>query len=543
MEKGEDLMEIKVIKPRAEAILKKKVCAYARVSTDSEGQEDSLINQTNHYSGYIQSNREWEFVGIYSDQGISGFKENRPGFQQMMSDARAGKIDLILVKSISRFARNTETVLKFSRELKAMGVGIFFELQNINTLSSEGELMLTILAAFAQAESESNSGNVKTAIRQKFKQGKPVFSVARIFGYDKDEDGEVFIVTEQAEVIRKIFELGEKGVWPSKIADYLNENNIEGITGKKWSPSSVRNVLKQEAYVGDRILQKTYTDSRRKTRKNNGVLDKWHIEDNHPAIIGREQWEKVQAVLKERAEKLQNPEPISTQNNGTHSTYPLSGKLYCPYCGNLLYHRRDGNSRYERWSCGTMIKKTKRVCKGVSIPNHIAMEWGELSEPVVVFQVKDEYGMPQYEAYPKEEWEASEECPYEIKVPEPKAEKPKKPRRVQHKKPDKPRYTRATYPLSGKLFCPYCGSKLTHKWDGNVPYWVCSLNRDRWRRDGTKTEKKCQGIYFPDDVAEGWGEIQEPMTVIAYYNEYGHRLYTAYPKDEYEQTEKYQYGG
>ncbi len=535
-------MEIKVIQPKKPKAVKQKVCAYARVSTDSEVQEDSLLNQTNHYKTLIQSKKEWEFAGVYSDQGISGFKEKRPGFQKMIADARAGKIDLILVKSISRFARNTETVLKFSRELKAKGVGIFFELQNINTLSSEGELMLTILAAFAQAESESNSGNVKTAIRQKFKQGKPVSSVAYTFGFAKNENDEIVIKEDQAEIVRLIFDIAEKGVWPSRIADYLNEHRIHGIIGEKWSASSVRNILKQEAYVGDRLLQKTYTNSQRRVRKNKGMLDQWYIEDAHPAIISREQWNKVQDILKERAEKLKDSTPLVTERQSTASTYPLSGKLYCPYCGNKLYHRRDGYSRYERWSCGTMIKKTKRACQGVSIPNEIAMEWGELSEPVVVFQVKDEYGMTQYEAYPKEEWEASEECPYELKLPEsPKPEKPKKPKRVHHQKPDKPRYTRITYPLSGKLFCPNCGSKMTHKWDGDVPYWVCSRNRDRWRRKEEQQEKNCKGFYFPDDAAADWGEINEPLTVIAYNNEYGHRLYTAYPKEEYERSEQCPY--
>ena len=160
-------MKIKVIKPKTETELKRKrVCAYVRVSTDSLEQEDSLDNQSAYFADYIRSNPAWEFAGIYADQGISGFKENRPQFQKMIADARAGKIDLIIVKSVSRFARNTETVLKFSRELKSIGVGIFFELQNINTLSGPGELMLTIIAAFAQAESQGASDNANLTYRQ-----------------------------------------------------------------------------------------------------------------------------------------------------------------------------------------------------------------------------------------------------------------------------------------------------------------------------------------------------------------------------------------
>lgn len=212
-------MRIKVIKPTVAAENKRlKVCAYVRVSTDSLEQEDSLDNQTAYFKDYIQSNPAWEFVGIYADQGISGFKENRPQFQKMIADARAGKIDLIVVKSVSRFARNTETVLKFSRELKSIGVGIFFELQNINTLSGPGELMLTIIAAFAQAESPGVlliTANL--TYKRKFEAGMPVHDLKYTFGFDTDEGGNTYIVEEQAKTVRLIFDLAHKGVWPSKI--------------------------------------------------------------------------------------------------------------------------------------------------------------------------------------------------------------------------------------------------------------------------------------------------------------------------------------
>ena len=188
-------MRIKVIKPTVAAENKRlKVCAYVRVSTDSLEQEDSLDNQTAYFKDYIQSNPAWEFVGIYADQGISGFKENRPQFQKMIADARAGKIDLIVVKSVSRFARNTETVLKFSRELKSIGVGIFFELQNINTLSGPGELMLTIIAAFAQAESQGASDNANLNYKRKFEAGMPVHDLKYTFGFDTDEGGNTYII-------------------------------------------------------------------------------------------------------------------------------------------------------------------------------------------------------------------------------------------------------------------------------------------------------------------------------------------------------------
>lgn len=533
-------MQIQVIEAeKNKSRVRKKVCAYVRVSTDSEVQEDSLDNQKKHYADYILGNPEWEFAGIYSDQGISGFKEKRPAFQRMIQDARDGKIDLIIVKSVSRFARNTETVLKFSRELKSMGVGIFFELQNINTLSGEGELMLTIIAAFAQAESESNSGNVKTAIRHKFEQGEAVFPVSAIFGYKADEDGNPVINKEEAETVRLIFNLAEKGVWVSRITEYLNKNKIPPKNAEEWQQSSVARLLRQEAYMGDRILQKTYTDSRRRTKKNKGEFDSWHITDTHPAIVSKEQWYKVQEILENRLNRLYDDTPITTENKGTHSRYPLSGKLYCPYCGKVLIHRWEAKKRYENWHCSTHFKISKDACPGVCIPNSVAMEWGELTEPVVVFKYEDEYGMTRFQAYPKEEYEASGECPYEVSVPEPKKIKPKKPTRTKVAKPEQKRYTRKKYPHSGKLYCPYCGKVLTHKWNNDVPYWVCSTNRN-WHRDGGG--KRCRGFYFPAEIADEWGELDGKVTVVPFFNEYGHRHYTAYPKDEYEQSEECEYG-
>ena len=223
-------MQIKVIQPSVERKQeRKKVCAYVRVSTDSAEQEDSYDNQMRYYKDKIESNPDWEFVGIYSDLGISGYKEKRPGFLNMIKDARNGGIDLILVKSVSRFARNTETVLKYSRELKRIGVGIYFELQDVNTISGEGELLLTILAAFAQAESESNSGNVSMSIRRKFEKGELNFPISKIYGYTADVDGNPIIDEEKAKVVRLIFDLAEKGIWVTKISEYLNKQHIPGI--------------------------------------------------------------------------------------------------------------------------------------------------------------------------------------------------------------------------------------------------------------------------------------------------------------------------
>lgn len=219
-------MQINIIEGRQEQKKKLKVCAYCRVSTDADEQENSLENQIRHYKDAIQSNPEYEYVGVYSDFAISGFKEKRPGLQQMLADARAGKIDLILTKSVSRFARNTTIVLQATRELKELNVGVFFELQNINTLSGEGELMLTILSAFAQAESESGSVGAKMVYQRKYEQGIPVQYLERSYGYTKNAKGEYVPEPSEAKWVKKIYEMAADGYTVAAITRFLQQ----GIT-------------------------------------------------------------------------------------------------------------------------------------------------------------------------------------------------------------------------------------------------------------------------------------------------------------------------
>lgn len=400
-------MRIKVIKPtKAVQQQKKKVCAYVRVSTDSLQQEDSLENQTTYFKGFITANPEWEFVGIYSDQGISGYKENRPGFQKMIEDARAGNIDLIVVKSISRFARNTETVLKFTRELKSIGVGIFFELQNINTLSGAGELMLTILAAFAQAESEGASANAKMTYKRKFESGIPAHGLESTFGYKANAQGDIVVDEEKATVVRQIFDLAEQGIWPSKIKQYLNKNGVPGCAGGDWDDTAVFRVLHNVSYKGDLILQKTYRNSRRKQRKNEGQVDQWYIAENHQPIVPPDQWDKVQEILQKRSEHLQTPAPPKPDKpRSSRNTYPLSNLIYCPICGEKLIHKW-GKGRNEYWACKTNLKVGKDACKGIWLPAEVANSWGTITEPIVAVQYEDEYGMRRFTAYPKDEYDA-----------------------------------------------------------------------------------------------------------------------------------------
>ena len=400
-------MRIKVIKPtKAVHQQKKKVCAYVRVSTDSLQQEDSLENQTTYFKGFITANPEWEFVGIYSDQGISGYKENRPGFQKMIEDARAGNIDLIVVKSISRFARNTETVLKFTRELKSIGVGIFFEIQNINTLSGAGELMLTILAAFAQAESEGASANAKMTYKRKFESGIPAHGLESTFGYKANAQGDIVVDEEKAAVVRQMFDLAEQGIWPSKIKQYLNKNGVPGCAGGDWDDTAVFRVLHNVSYKGDLILQKTYRDSRRKQRKNEGQVDQWYIAENHQPIVPPKQWDKVQEILRKRSEHLQKPAPPKPDKpRSSRNIYPLSNLIYCPICGEKLIHKW-GKGKNEYWACKTNLKVGKDACKGIWLPAEVANDWGEITEPIVAVQYEDEYGMRRFTAYPKDEYDA-----------------------------------------------------------------------------------------------------------------------------------------
>ncbi|MDD3250917.1 MAG: recombinase family protein [Lachnospiraceae bacterium] len=405
-------MRIRVIKPNAPKLTRRlRVCAYVRVSTDSDEQEGSLDNQAQYFTDYINANPAWEFVGIYADRGISGFKENRPEFQRMLADARAGKIDLIVVKSISRFARNTETTLNATRELKSLGIGVFFQLQNINTLTTSGELLMTIQGAFAQAESEGASQVGKMVYQRKFSQGIRSHASAATYAFKVDEYDELTVVPEEAKVVKLMFDLAEQGVWASKIKEKLNRDGIPSPKVGKWTDSQIARVLRNVMYKGDIILQKTYKDSHRVSKRNKGEADQWYIADDHPAIVDPAQWERVQTVLAERREHLDTPlPPAPLQPRPSRTQYPLTNMLYCPYCGEKLLHKWSNGSR-EYWACKTNIKVSATACKGVWLPAAVADAWG-VTEPVTVVPYKDKNGMNRFTAFPKDEYDASEECPY-----------------------------------------------------------------------------------------------------------------------------------
>ena len=373
-------MEIRKLTPEGSAQSKKKrVCAYIRVSSDKEAQLDSLENQEAYFIRKYAQETGCEFVGIYSDVGISGTSEKRPAFQEMLNACMCGEIDLIHTKSISRFARNTVTVLEVSRQLKSLGIGIYFEEQDINTMSAEGELMLTVLASFAQEESYNISENQKWAIQKKFARGDVMINTNRFLGYDKDKDGNLIINEKEAEIVRMIFRMYLGGDGTFRIAKKLNELGIPTVTGKQWHETTIRGMLKNEKYKGDCLLQKYYVPKvGGATVANDGKVKSYYITGNHEAIIPKEEWDAVKRLRKERAEERN----IDTKNTQKFKNrYPLSGKLICPYCGKHL-RRLYAYKKYV-WACSTYIDKGKKVCRGIRIPECVTDEW-TIDEPVVV---------------------------------------------------------------------------------------------------------------------------------------------------------------
>lgn len=351
-------MKINIIEPDLERTQKIRTCAYVRVSTDHENQEDSLENQTATYKRMIEENEKYVFVGIYADQGITGFVEKRPELQRMMEDARAGNIDLIITKSISRFARNTVTVLKFVRELKELGVGIIFEEQNIHTLSSDGELMLTVLSSFAQEEALSTSANNRWSMRKRFEQGRIWINTERFLGYDKGEDGNLVINPEQAKIVRRIFDMYLTGIGSKKIADILNEESIPTVTGGIWRNGTILQILQNEKYKGDFILQKYITPEGQMhiSVPNDGSLPQYYIQDNHEPIVTREEWDRAQVIRITRAEKRKPKRDVAGMDK-------FKGLLFCPHClGTLALTYNNGGYYY---TCRTSASKGKSACPGI----------------------------------------------------------------------------------------------------------------------------------------------------------------------------------
>ena len=332
---------------------KLRVAAYARVSTQSEDQLISLEAQKNYYETRIKSNPDWEYAGLYYDEGISGLNmANRNGLNTLLSDCEGGKIDLILIKSISRFARNTAECLEAIRKLIRLNVFIYFEKENINTGDMEGELLLTIFSSLAESESRAISQNETWSIQKRFQNGTYVIP-SPPFGY-KNEAGLMVIKEDEAEVVRLIFSefLAGKGVY--LITKELNKKGVRTKRDKRWHQSAVMGILKNEKYKGDALFQKTFTDSSFIRHQNKGEKTQYYITDHHEAIISPEEFDAVQALIDRRTQELN----IEKRNSKYNNRYPLTGKIICGECGatwKRRTHSKDG-AKYHTYCCNTHIR-------------------------------------------------------------------------------------------------------------------------------------------------------------------------------------------
>lgn len=384
-------MRVRIIEPRPKEKKKKRVCAYARVSTDHVKQGESLENQVTYYENLISSNPEYEYVGVFADRGITGTTDSRPEFQRMLEYCKEGKIDLIITKSISRFARNTAVMLETVRELKAINVEVRFEKENIETLSGDGELMLTVLSSFAQEESKNVSDNIKWRVRKQFEKGELMINTNRFLGYDKDEYGDLVINQKEAEIVKRIFNDYLSGKGACAIAKELNKDKVPTVAGGRWDKSTILNILKNEKYKGDALLQKYYTPDHLKkgTVRNKGEVDSFYVADNHSPIILKEMWDEVQEEIKRRGEVKGN---IAGDRDKYQNRYPLSGKLYCSKCGATL-RRRTWNSKLSCrkivWQCSNYIKNGKDACSGTVIDDEVVSRLNIIEETVVKEEIRN----------------------------------------------------------------------------------------------------------------------------------------------------------
>jgi site-specific DNA recombinase len=356
----------------------KNVAAYCRVSSDKDEQLNSYENQVSYYTALINENPDWEMSDVYADEGISGTNtDKRDEFHRMIKDAEEGKIDLIITKSISRFARNTVDTLNYTRKLKALGVAVKFEKENINTMEASGELMMTIFSSLAQEESRSISENSKWGIVKGFKDGKVFCNTTRFLGYDKDENGNLIINEEEAEIIKRIYKEYLEGKSYQKIADGLEKDDITTSTGnKKWWDSTIVGILKNEKYYGALLQQKTVTVDflSHKRVKNRGYADQYLIEDNHSPIVSKEVFEAVQEEMECRATLKGN---IKGDRGKYSSKYAMSGKIECGDCG-ASFKRRTWNSKSTSkkivWQCKTYIKEGKNSCSMKAVGEDVLMD-------------------------------------------------------------------------------------------------------------------------------------------------------------------------
>ena len=343
---------------------KQRVAAYARVSSGKDAMLHSLSAQVNHYKNQIQQNHEWEFVGVYADEALTGTKDTRDEFQQLLADCRSGRIDMVITKSISRFARNTVTLLETVRELKALSVDVFFEEQNIHSISGEGEMILTLLASMAQEESRSVSENMKWRIKKDFELGI-LWGGNSCYGY-KLEDKQLILIPEEADIVRLIFQLYIEGKGADTIGKILDSKGVEPKYSAKWNRSTIMTILSNYNYTGDLILQKTYRENHLTKRKiiNSGELDRYAVKNHHQAIISKELFDEVQRNREERSERI--------KSHSKNKHYPFQGMIRCGICGRAYTHKTTPHN--EIWKCSLSVTKGKEACISKQVPHNIIVE-------------------------------------------------------------------------------------------------------------------------------------------------------------------------
>ena len=353
-----------------EKIKKLRVAAYCRVSTETEEQNLSYEVQVAHYTEFIKKNTESEFAGIFADDGISGTNtKKREEFNRMIEECMEGNIDLVITKSISRFARNTLDCLKYIRQLKEKYIAVYFEKENINTMDAKGEVLLTIMASLAQQESQSLSQNVKLGLQYRYQQGKVQVNHNRFMGYTKDEEGNLIIVPEEAEIIKRIYREYLEGKSLVGIGRDLEKDGILTAAGKpRWRPETIKKILLNEKYIGDALLQKTFTvDFLTKKRvKNEGHVPQYYVENSHEAIIPKELFLQAQEELHRRS----NIYTGADKNKRIYSSkYALSTITFCGDCGDIyrrVYWNIHGRKEFV-WRCVTRIEQGPEVCKNRTV--------------------------------------------------------------------------------------------------------------------------------------------------------------------------------
>ncbi len=359
----------------------KRVAAYARVSSEKGEALHSLSAQISYYNEYISNHIGWEFAGVYADEGISGTKDSRPEFQRLLADCRKKRIDLVITKSITRFARNTVMLLDTIRELKLLNIDVLFEKENLHSLGVNGELMLTLLAMYAEEEARSASENQKWRIQKMFEEGRP--NTGRMLGYCL-KDGQLTIIPEEAEIVRMIFDDYLSGMGRLAIAKKLNAIHVPTVRGcDDWREGSIYRILHNEKYTGDMILQKTYVEDFR-TKKgviNRGEKRKYFVENSHEAIISKKIFERAQAEAERRKAKIKLPEK--------RMKTIFTGMLICACCGKHFNRRvANASTKYAKpaWICATFMRKGKKYCNNRQIP-----------EKILIAKTKEVLGLPSLE--------------------------------------------------------------------------------------------------------------------------------------------------